>query len=512
MSISQDKLPRNIDAEKALLGAILTSSEVKDQALAELALTDFFLPIHQKIFEAIFNLNDKNISVDVQTVTQELKNIKALEEVGGVEYLFELTQSLISIDNANEYLAIIKENANLRNFFLTINDIESDYLKGSIGSYTTFVGESQRKLDKIAEQRRISAFKSSSEVAEHVEKAIIELSQTRREGDLTGVDTGFTSLNHYTNGLQKENLIIVAGRTGLGKTAFALNLILNAAKSGVPVGIFEMEMSSLTLYSRLIANDASVSGRNILNGRLNQKQLSSVRESLRRLANLKIYVDESSAVTIYDLVAKARKLKSEQPDLGLIVIDYLGLITSDNKRNRKRFESRQLEIQEYTRTLHELARELKIPVVALCQLNRKVEDRGEGGTPRLSDLRESGSIEQDAEIVILLHNSDYGKNDVAIENERRKRNTAANMNDDQRRQLVAEAARRTTKENLDKETKSDNSVAIMDIIIAKNRNGESDRSFKLLFEKEYSRFSDLPDEFYHRLKEINDSFNKKEEE
>ena len=315
---------------------------------------------------------------------------------------------------------IVKDNANMRDLLLAFSAIEGEYLKKDIDSYTSFVGEAQKKIYQIAENRRISNFKTSKEVVKNVEKKILDLSETKKEGDLTGVDTGFKWLNYYTNGFQAENLIILAGRTGLGKTAFALNLLLNAAKSGVPVGIFEMEMSSLTLYSRLVANEADVKGRRILTGGIRGREVIRVKEALDRLAALKIYVDESSAVSIQDLVAKARKLKSEQPDLGMLVVDYLGLI-SNNSKSKRRYDNRQLEIQEYTRTLHELARDLKIPIVVLCQLNRKVEERGESGTPRLSDLRESGSIEQDAEIVLLMHSPDYNKN--ALTEEAKKQNS-----------------------------------------------------------------------------------------
>lgn len=499
MAVSIDKLPRNIEAEKATLGAMLQDRAVKDDGLALLAVTDFFLKIHQTIFEAIFNVNDKNIKVDIQTVAQELSNMKELENVGGTEYLYELIKSVLSIDNAEEYMNIVKDNANMRDLLIAFGEIEGEYLKKDIESYTSFVGEAQKKIYKIAEERRISNFKSSREVVSNVEKKILDLSETKKEGELTGVDTGFKWLNYYTNGFQAENLIILAGRTGLGKTAFALNLLLNAAKSGVPVGIFEMEMSSLTLYSRLVANEADVKGRRILTGSIRGREVIRVKEALDRLAALKIYVDESSAVSIQDLVAKARKLKSEQSDLGLLVIDYLGLISSSGK-SKRRYDNRQLEIQEYTRTLHELARDLKIPIILLCQLNRKVEERGESGTPRLSDLRESGSIEQDAEIVLLLHSPDYNKN-ALTEEAKKGKTTAANMSAEARDALVNKAIERTVQENKGSEGASEDTT-IMNVILAKNRNGESGKVIKLLFEKDYSRFSEVSDDFAEQEKAI----------
>ncbi|MCQ2795831.1 MAG: replicative DNA helicase [Bacilli bacterium] len=508
MAISVDKLPRNIEAEKATLGAMLQDRSVKDDCLAIISVTDFFLKIHQTIFEAIFNVNDKGIKVDIQTVAQELKNMKQLDAIGGTEYLYELIQSVLSIDNSEEYMNIVKDNANMRDLLLAFGEIEGEFLKKEVDSYTSFVGDAQKKIYQIAEKRRISNFKSSRDVVKNVEKKILDLSETKKEGDLTGVDTGFKWLNYYTNGFQPENLIILAGRTGLGKTAFALNLLLNAAKSGVPVGIFEMEMSSLTLYSRLVANEADVKGRRILTGSIRGREVIRVKEALDRLAALKIYVDESSAVSIQDLVAKARKLKSQQPDLGLLVIDYLGLISSSNKSKRK-YDNRQLEIQEYTRTLHELARDLKVPILVLCQLNRKVEERGESGTPRLSDLRESGSIEQDAEIVLLMHSPDYNKNALTEEMKKQQSQpkvTAANMSAEARSALLDKAIQRTVNENKGNQEGQEDAT-IMNIILAKNRNGESGKVIKLLFEKDYSRFSEVSDDFANQEKAIQNRYN-----
>jgi len=500
--ITIDKLPKNIEAEKAALGAMLTSATAKDEGLSTLQEESFYSKIHQKIFIAIYNVSLKNKPVDIQTVTQELQNLKCLDEVGGVDYLYELTQSLILAENMNEYVKIVKENANLRNLLKTIGDIEQDYLsKTKQEGYSAFVADAQRKIDKIADEREISNFSTSKEIVGKLEHQIFELAEKRKEGDLTGVNTGFKLLNYYTNGLQKENLIIVAGRTGCGKTAFALNLALNAATSKKPVAIFEMEMSSSLLYSRLLSNLSKIENRKILTGKIYGRERVAIKESLDKLADLKIFVDESSSLTILDLQAKARKLKAEQPDLALIIIDYIGLIASDGKR--KRYDSRQLEIQEYTRALHELARELKVPIVLLCQLNRKVDDRGEGGTPRLSDLRESGSIEQDAEIVLLLHRPDYGKNEITEENEKKKQQqkiTAANMTPEARSALMDKVTENAVNEQSGKNTN------IMNVIIAKNRNGESDRVVKLLFEKDISKFSDLPEDFYKSEHEIQNKY------
>ncbi len=514
MAIGIDKLPRNIEAEKATLGAMMCSRSAKDEALSSIGSAElFFDKNHQKIFTAIYNLNYKNNKVDIQTVTQELKNMKCLDEVGGVDYLYELTQSMLSEDNVTEYIDIVKENANLRNLLLAFGEIEAEYLKSNIDSFSSFVANAQKKIDKIAEERKISNFSSSSDIVQQVTHHIFDIIGKHSQDRLTGVNTGFDALNYYTNGLQNETLNIIAGRPGCGKTALALNIALNAAKSGVPVGIFEMEMSAISLYTRLVSNISSVVGKHISTGNIDKSEKSAIHEALETLSTLKIFVDESSALTILDLQAKARKLKTEEPNLGLLIIDHLGLISPDRQSNKK-YNSRQLEIQEYTRVLHELARDLKIPVVLLCQLNRKVEDRGEGGIPRLSDLRESGSIEQDADIVLLLHREDYGKSDIVKEKEQeeQKKNantgtTAANMSDESRRKLEKQIKEKAFRDTLPEDKKN---APFMDVIIAKNRNGEADRSFQLLFDKECSKFQDVPRDYYNKAQALINKYNEED--
>lgn len=508
MAVAFDKLPRNIEAEKATLGTMLSSRVAKDDALSLLKLEDFYSDIHKKVFEAIYNLNSKNIVVDIQTVTEELKNMKCLNEVGGADYLYELIQSSLTPDNITEYVDIVKSNANLRELLITFGDIEKEYLTQQIDSFTEFVAKAQARIDKVAEQRKISNFSNSISIVQDLKKRVYELAQSFKDRELTGLNTGFNRLNGISSGLQKQNLIIIAGRPGMGKTALALNIALNAAmKDDVPVGIFEMEMPAVTLYSRLASNLSRIESQKIINGRLSVTDRASFTQSCDKLSKLKIFVDESPSLTILDLAAKARKLKAEQPNLGLLIIDYLGLITSDGKRN-KRFDSRQLEIQEYTRTLHELARDLDLPIILLCQLNRKVEDRGEGGKPRLSDLRESGSIEQDAEIVLLLYKEDLKKNQdeegVAFD----KNVKAANMSPEARHQMLQTIENRTAKENGQPERKK--ASPYIKLFVAKNRNGTADIDLDFMFLRQYSKFEEVQEDFEQRKQKLEDKYSEEE--
>ena len=398
-----------------------------------------------------------------------------MEFIVNFDFLRSLLDGVISDKNYNNKIEIIKENSNLRNLLEAISEIENNFLnkREEIDDYSSFVANAQKIINSIADQRKISNFFNSHEIVQDVSNYIFDIANKRSMKDLIGIDTGFNALNYYTNGFQKQNLIIIAGRPGLGKTALALNLILNIAKKEKKaVAMFEMEMSSRMLYLRLVSNLSKVKYDKVAKGKFDNNEKVRILDALETLDKLKIYIDESSSLNILDLIAKSRKLKSQLPELEVIVIDYLGLISSDIKNVNKKYNSRQLEIQEYSRLLHELARELNLSIVLLCQLNRKVEERG--GIPRLSDLRESGSIEQDAELVLLLHREDYGKNELLKEKEG---------------------------EDISKTDEDDGRTSVLDIIIAKNRNGESDRRFQLFFQKSYGSMTDVPYGFENKKKE-----------
>ncbi|MBP5301572.1 MAG: replicative DNA helicase [Bacilli bacterium] len=478
--IKNDDLPKNVETESELIGLMIKFALIRNDALAILKRNDFFLPEHQIIFDIIYDLNNKNKNVNIYTIWDNIK-VQKKDNLVHFNFLTYLLESVVTDKEYFRLIDIIKENSNLRSLLVAISKIESDFLsnRNELDDYSSFVASAQKTINLIADQRKISNFMSSHEIVEDVERYIFDIANKRKENDLIGIDTGFKELNYYTNGFQKQNLIIVAGRPGLGKTAFALNLVLNIAREGKnAVAMFEMEMSTRMLYLRLVSNLSKVKYNKVAKGRFNDTEKVRISESLKVLEKLKIYVDESSSLSIMDLIAKSRKLKAQCPDLVMIVIDYLGLISSDIKNNVRKYNTRQLEIQEYSRLLHELARELDVTIVLLCQLNRKVEERG--GVPRLSDLRESGSIEQDAELVLLLHREDYGKNELV------KEKNKDNLEDN----------------SYPIKNSEDDQTSILDIIIAKNRNGESDRRFQLFFRKSYGNMIDVPYDFENQKKKI----------
>ena len=449
--ISNEKLPENFEIEKIILGSAINSELAKNKILLSLTAEDFFTFKNRVIFEIIYDLNNKNKDISFYNLVVELKNQKKFNENGiDIIYLKELTKSVILLNKIDEYISIIKETTILRKLLIILNTIEANYLNKNykIESYNFFITEIQRSINNILEQRKISTFVDSKQIVKET-KCYIEKLITN-EKILTGFDTGFHGLNKCTNGLQKQNLIVVAGRTGVGKTTLALNIALNVAiKDEVPIAIFSMEMSSIQLFIRLVSISSNIESRKILEGKLERNEQLAVYETLKKLEKIKIFVDESSSLTILDLITKIKILKNEQPKLGLVIIDYLGLIS---KEKNKKIESRHLEIQEYTRKFHELARELDLSIVLLCQLNRKIDDRT-NGQPKLSDLRESGSIEQDAELVFLI----YEPNEI-----NNNENNGYSTNEKK-----------------------------INIKIAKNRNGVSGIDVNFIFKKKYSKFAEL---------------------
>lgn len=507
MAISNEKLPRCISNEKSCLGAMIVSRFALSEGLAGLESNDFFDVKNKLIFNAIVNLYEKKNKVDIALLQEELTNLKILDKVGGIDYLFELTQLFISQDYIKQDIEIIKENSNLRNVLTAMNSLENEYLNNQINGKKEFVGKIQSTINTITSQRSLSEFLDSKEITQKLEENVIEARNNKSEKGFKGLNTGYDKLNFYLNGLQKQNLIVVAARTGVGKTAFALNLALNVSLlEKKTVGIFEMEMPATSLYTRLVSNLSNVNSYKIMNGTLTDEEMTMFRVANKTLSEQKIYVDESSSLTLYDLIAKSRRLKEEHPDLCLIVIDYLGLIASDNSKKGKRYESRQLEIQEYTRQLHELARELDVPIVLLCQLNRNSEDRTGSKVPKLSDLRESGSIEQDAEIVLLLHREDYGCNELNKDAKQYKKATAANMSPEARKDLEKNAEMNVAKQN-GQDTKAIenkyNEETYLYVIVAKNRNGQSDKTVMLKFKKNISKFEIVPPAVEEKIKKFN---------
>ena len=393
--------PQALDAEIAVLGAILLERDALGVAIEYLDDSCFYKDAHRKIFASAMNLYDRNEPVDVVTVSNELEKRNELEAVGGMYYITELAERMPTAANAEYYAKIVLDKALLRRLIHVSNEVSNECFEAGDSAYN-IIDRAEQRIFKLSEKRLRRDFLPISPVL-HQTMEIVE-SFHGRKGGITGVPTGFTKLDEMTSGLQKSELIIIAGRPSMGKTAFALNAARNAAIDGsIPVGIFSLEMASYQLAMRMLCSEAKVDSHKVRVGKLPDNEWTKLSMAVGHLAQAPIFVDDTPAMNILEIRAKARRLKSEHK-IGMVIIDYLQLI-----QGPARSESRQQEISAISQSLKALAKELDIPVVALSQLSRAVESRGGERRPLLSDLRESGAIEQDADVVLFIYRPEvYG--------------------------------------------------------------------------------------------------------
>jgi len=388
--------PQALEAEMSLLGAMLWDHRVVGDVVVVLrGGEDFARPAHRVIYDAVVELYDKVGAVDVVQLHQRLLDRGILEEVGGLDYLVQLAESVPSAANAVHYAELVREKAILRELIEAAGEILEDAHHGREGATSTLESAEQR-IFQIAQRRDRVALTDLKQILEETMKRLEE-----NEGrTITGVATGFVELDEMTSGLQPGEMIILAARPSMGKTALALNLAENIAMDGKPVAIFSLEMSRQQLVQRLLCSRGQIDGQRFRRNLLRQDDYQRLMAACHDLSSAPIMIDDTPGLTLLQLRSKARRMK-EKSGLEAIVIDYLQLMSAGG-----RVESRQLEVSEISRGIKAMARELEVPVVCLSQLNRAAEQR-EGHRPRMSDLRESGSIEQDADVVSMLHREEY---------------------------------------------------------------------------------------------------------
>ncbi|WP_407372137.1 replicative DNA helicase [Carnobacterium sp.] len=454
----QDRLPpQSIEAEQAVLGSIFLDPETVVGALEFIESKDFYRRGHQLIFQAMLELNNHNEAIDIVTVTNALESKNQLEDIGGMAYLAELAVSVPTAANMEYYAKIVEQKAILRNLIHTATDIVTKgYEEGD--ELASILDEAERSILEVSERRNRSGFLAISDVLNSSIAQIDQLYQNNEE--ITGLPTGYQALDKMTAGLQKEELIILAARPAVGKTAFALNIAQNiGTKTDETVAIFSLEMGAESLVNRMLCAEGSIDAGHLRTGTLSEEEWQSLIVAMGSLSKANIYIDDTPGIRIAEIRAKCRRLKQEKGNLGLVLIDYLQLIEGTGR------ESRQQEVSEISRQLKKLAKELKVPVIALSQLSRGVEQR-QDKRPVLSDIRESGSIEQDADIVAFLYRDDYYDREEGEDDD-------------------------------DGSAGEDN---VIEVIIEKNRSGARG-TVKLLFIKEYNKFSSLsyyPDDMSQR--------------
>ena len=394
------EIPNNIEAEQSVLGAMMLSKYALQKGLESLTNDSFYLEKHGKIFNALRDLSSKDVAIDITTLTNKLKDDNTLNEVGGAEYLTEILDLTPTAANADHYIKIVQDKSVLRNLINVSTDIAT---LGYSNEYSVneILDRAESKMLTVVKKREASDFKKMNEVLAAFQEELEQLANNK--GKISGLSTGFVDIDNITDGFHKNELIILAARPGMGKTALALNMGLSAAvKSKKTVVIFNMEMRAEQLISRMIAAVGQVDGRKLQNGSLDSKDWQRVNEAMSTLSDSNIYIDDTAGITIGEIKSKCRMLASKDENLGLIIIDYLTLISTISNFGG----NRQQQVSEISRSLKTLALELGVPVLTIAQLSRTPELR-ENKRPILSDLRESGSIEQDADMVIFIYSDDY---------------------------------------------------------------------------------------------------------
>ena len=441
--------PNDKDAEQAVLGAVFLSQDALIEAMEYVDADDFYQHANQLIFQAMLNLNDEEEPVDVVTVQNELDRANQIEDIGGVSYLAELASAVPTAANTSYYAKIVKDKSILRRLINAASDIVTRSFEED-EPVDNIIDQSEKDIMEVSENRNHKGFRRISDVVKSSFEEIDKLYD--QDSDVTGLSTGYKDLDAMTTGLHEDELVILAARPGVGKTAFALNLAQNAAtKSNATVAIFSLEMGAESLVNRMLCSEGSIDANALRTGKLDENQWNSLVVAMGSLSRTNVYIDDTPGIKVAEIRSKCRRLLKESGHLDLIIIDYLQLIEGTGQENR------QQEVSVISRNLKKLAKELHVPVIALSQLSRGVEAR-QDKRPMLSDIRESGSIEQDADIVAFLYRDDYYRDEDG--------------------------------DNNDQEEPEDQDVGEVEVIISKNRSGPRGTA-KLLFVKSYNKFSSI---------------------
>ena len=445
--------PHSDEAERAVLGGIFLNADTLPDAQEYVTADDFYKKAHRLLFQAITDLQDNGTAIDTVTVSDYLDNHNNLDDIGGVGYITDLVAATPIASNVVYYAKIVQQKSTLRKLISTAQNIasrsytEQDDVEG-------LVEDAERQIMDVSENRNQAGFKQIKDVLNQAMAQIDQLYQNDQA--ITGLPTGFRDLDKITTGLHEDEMIILAARPAVGKTAFALNIAQNVGtKTDKSVAIFSLEMGAEQLVNRMLCSEGSIDANHLRTGQLNEEEWQNLIIAMGSLSKAKIYMDDTPGIRMAEIRAKCRRLAREQGDLGLIIIDYLQLIEGSGQENR------QQEVSAVSRQLKKLAKELHVPVIALSQLSRGVEQR-QDKRPVLSDIRESGSIEQDADIVAFLYRDDYYRDAEGDEDD-----DDQGGNDD-----------------------GDDNVGEVEVIIEKNRSGPRG-TVKLLFVKSYNKFTNI---------------------
>ena len=438
--MAERKMPQNLEAEMSILGACFLSTYALDKVCEEVTPDMFYSEANKKIYEAIFSLHQNKIPLDSTVLVNEIEKHDNINSIGGLEYLGEVIDSVITAANIDYYIDIVREKALRRKLVEVSTNITTSAFDEETET-NDIIDNAEKSIFSVTKSRKAGEFKSIKDVMKSTQARLEDLA--KNDKDITGIATGFYDFDKLTSGLHENELIIIAARPAMGKTAFALNLAVNAAiNSKKNVALFNLEMSAEQLAMRMIAAQGGIDQNKLKTGRLEHNDWKKVNEAMSELTDTNLYIEDASGISVGEIRAKCRRLATQGPGLGLVLIDYLQLIDGGSRYAG----NRQQEVSEISRSLKTMAMELGVPVIALAQLSRSVELR-ENKRPIMSDLRESGSIEQDADIVAFLYRDDY----------------------------------------YNKSASEQTNISVTELIVGKHRNG-STGTIELLFERTMSNF------------------------
>lgn len=438
--MAERKMPQNLEAEMSILGACFLSTYALDKVCEEVTSEMFYSEANKRIFEAIYSLHQNKIPLDSTVLVNEIEKRENINSIGGLEYLSEVVDSVISAANIDYYIDIVREKALRRKLVEVSTSITTSAFDEETET-NDIIDNAEKSIFSVTKSRKAGEFKTISVVMKNTQARLEDLAKNDKE--ITGIATGFYDFDKLTSGLHENELIIIAARPAMGKTAFALNLAVNSAiNSKKNVALFNLEMSAEQLAMRMIAAQGGIDQNKLKTGRLEHNDWKKVNEAMSELSDTNLYIEDASGISVSEIRAKCRRLATQGPGLGLVIIDYLQLIEGSSRYAG----NRQQEVSEISRSLKTMAMELSVPVIALAQLSRSVELR-ENKRPIMSDLRESGSIEQDADIVAFLYRDDYYNKSAAEQT----------------------------------------NVSVTELIVGKHRNG-STGTIELLFERTMSNF------------------------
>lgn len=463
------KLPSNIYAEDFVMAIALSDKKECDLMMTSLTEADFTKPEYKYIFRALLALRSEEKEFSLSNVITKLEDLGYIESVGGIDAIGQLQASFVSTEGFDDSIKVLQDKTSARDLILKMRDLENDYYLNKFESDSSFVTLAEKDVNAIASNRRVDGFRNLKEISINIRNNIAIAKQSGSK--IVGLDTGYADLNRVTMGFGKGEMIIIAARPSVGKTALGVNIAYNiAADNNKPVLMFSLEMQGESLGTRLLSATSSVEMKKILTGNLNQEELFKVESAMKKMSSVPLYIDNTPGCKIGDIVTKSKKFKASNDGLQMILIDYIGLINPDRK-----YESKRVEIGAISHELKALATQLEIPVVVISQLSRAVEGRM-SKRPELQDLRESGDIEQDADKVILLYREDYNNN--------------GKMNQNIAKNNLNAMKGSNFEESHPEENKPVDPMApsMVEVCVAKNRNGETNMVY-LWFFKAFSRFN-----------------------